>query len=68
MKSIKTKFSAKTTLKLLATNWITMIVLTVYFLDEKNATSMAIIGTLLVGFTLQMLFMFNQMKLKRKEV
>ena len=66
MKAIRTQFTGRKTLIFLAINWITMIVLTVYFLGEKNPTSMAIVGTLFTGFILQMGFLSDQYKLKKE--
>ena len=66
MKAIRTQFTKRRILILLAINWITLIVLTVFFLGEKNGTSMAIIGTLFTGFVLQMGFLSDQFKLKKE--
>ncbi|MCB9223208.1 MAG: hypothetical protein R2780_11970 [Crocinitomicaceae bacterium] len=66
MKALKTKLSGRTTLILLAVNWITLIVLTVWFLGEETEMSYKIVGTLLVGFFLQMKFLCDQLK-KRTE-
>jgi hypothetical protein len=66
MKAIKTEFTGRKTLILLVFNWITMIVLTVYFLGEKNDTTMAVVGTLFIGFFLQMSFLCDQFIKKKK--
>ncbi|NOQ73109.1 MAG: hypothetical protein GQ574_13975 [Crocinitomix sp.] len=67
MKANKMKFSKRTILLFISINWIAMIVLTCYFLGEKNATSMAIVGTLFIGFILQLGFLSDQLKIKKKQ-
>lgn len=67
MKTISAVFSNRKTLILLATNWITMIVLTVYFLGEANDISYKVVGTLILGFILQLSFFADQIKRKSKK-
>ncbi|UKN00457.1 hypothetical protein K6119_12015 [Paracrocinitomix mangrovi] len=64
MKALKIKFSARTILTLLALNWITLIVLTVFYLGEENDLSYKIVGTLIAAFILQMAFLRDQFKSK----
>lgn len=65
MENKKLNFTNRKILILLALNWITMIVLTVYFIGECNVTAKQIIGTLFIGFVLQVGFISNQMKRKK---
>jgi hypothetical protein len=62
MKVKKINFSKPKILILLAINWVTIIFLTCYFLGENNEASMAIMGTLFIGFTLQLGFLSDQLK------
>ena len=64
MKSIKKQYSKSTILILLAINWAAMLLLTSYFLGE-NENSKTVIWTLVIGFTLQMGFISDQLKRKK---
>lgn len=66
MKTIRTQFAGRKTLFLLAVNWITLIVLSVFFLGEENEQSDKIVGTLIAGSILQLVFLSDQLR-KQKE-
>ena len=65
MKANKIKFSKGIILIFLSINWAVMLLLTSYFLNDKDAFT-PILWTLVIGFILQMGFLSDQFKLKKE--
>jgi hypothetical protein len=60
MKANKMKFSKGIVLMFLSVNWAVMILLTSYFVNDKDAYT-PILWTLVIGFILQLGFLSDQL-------
>lgn len=59
---MNTKFSNRTIFMLISLGWAILILLVGFFLGAENENKTRVIGTLLIGFVLQLGFLNDQLK------
>ncbi len=67
MKVLKKKFSKGTIMIFLSINWAVLIIISSILLKDLNDQNTNIIMTLVVGFTLQMSFLNDQLLDRKKQ-